>query len=223
MRWKVLLVAIVLFLLVLGGDEVVSTFTNGGRVGPQTDVDENGLVPVPPEELAAQAGVDLEVYALARCLASEHANDPNIYLLSIGWAVKNKAAERQESILELLTNGAGDAGDGWFGEQKAAAGTKYASTARDPHVRHVEVATSVIFGGMPDPTGGATHFFSPRAQDALAQKAADGDERYRKYAGKDAEYIFRSWAQPGGLYPQGAVPVVPAGIDPRTLTLWRRA
>lgn len=209
--------------MVSGDDVSTGGSNNGAIVGPPTTVGGDGLVDADPQELADAAGLDVETYALARCLASEHARDPDLYLVCVGWAVRNKADERGQSVLELLTNGAGTAGDGYFGEQKANAGTKYASTAHDPNQRHVVAAAAVMSGSTPDPTGGATHFFSPMSQDDLAEKAAAGDERFRKYAGKDAAYIMRTWAAPGGLYPQGAVPVVPPGIDGRRLTLWRAA
>jgi hypothetical protein len=213
-RWQ--LVAIVLVLLfVLGGaaDTVIGKVTNGPIVGPVTTVGDDGLVDGDPAELAAAAGLDVDTYALARCMASEHPTDPDVYLFAIGWAVRNYAAERGLSVVELLTGGRGTAGDGYFGAQNASAGTKYASTARDPRQRHVDAAQAVISGYVPDPTGGATHFFSPQTQDWLAEHKG----------AKDSETIMRTWAAPGGLYASGAVPVVPDGIDPRRLTLWRQA
>lgn len=196
---------------------------NGPLVGPPTTVGADGIIRVDPYELADAAGLDAETYALARCLASEHPRDSNAYLVAVGWATKNKAREKGVDLVELLTNGRGDAGDGYFGQQKASAGTKYAATGQDPHQRHVDAAAAVVDETVPDPTDGATHFFSPEAQDSLAARAAAGEDRFRKYLGHDAAFIFASWAAPGGLYPQGAVPVVPPGIDGRRLTLWRAA
>jgi hypothetical protein len=244
---QLLLIALVLLVLLAAGDAAAGTASaddtstedeatdgtdfdvtstsidNGPLVGPATSVGDDGLVADDPAELAAAAGLDLETYALARCLVSEHGQQPNAYLVAVGWAVTNYAGEKGESIFELLTNGHNGGGSGYFGEQKAAAGTKYAATEQDPHQRHVDAANAVRSGSVPDPTGGCTHFFSPRAQDALAAKAAAGDARYAKYLGKDAAFIMSSWAAPGGLYAQGAVAVVPPGIDGRTLTLWRAA
>lgn len=217
-RTLFVLVAIVALLL-MGGD-VIDRIVNGPRVGPRTNLGDDGLVEGDPRELAAAAGLDAEVYALSRCLASEHGQDADVYLSCVGWAVRNMARERGVSLLELLTAGSGTSGDGYFGEQKAAAGTKYASTRVDPSERHVRVAAEV-YGGVVDPTAGATHFFSPRAQDALAARAED-DPALAKYDGHDAAYIDARWRAPGGLYAQGAEPVVPAGVDARVLTLYRR-
>lgn len=216
--WLILAI-VVLFLL--GGDAVIDRVVNGARVGPKTVLRDDGLVDGEPLELAAEAGLDLETYALARCLASEHGQDPDVYLSAVAWAVRNMAGERGVRVSTLLTDGAGTGGDGYFGEQKAAAGTKYASTRVDPAERHVRVAAEVMSSAI-DPTGGATHFFSPRAQDALAARA-ETDPAYAKYAGHDSAYIEARWSSPGGLYPEGADAIVPAGVDPRVLTLFRRS
>jgi hypothetical protein len=220
-----IVVVVLVLLLLLGGESVVSRIVNGARVGPKTELRDDGLVDGDPFALADAAGMEPNAYALARCLASEHGQDGDPYLVAVAWAVRNKADERGVTVIQLLTDGAGTAGDGMFGEQKAAAGTKYASTKVDPSDRHARVAATVIAADDPssDPTRGATHFYSPKAQDALAARAAAGDERYVKYLGRDAAAIDASWRAPGGLYASGAVAVVPPGIDARTLTLYRRA
>lgn len=234
--WAIALVVVVLLLLLAGGsDVVIDTLENGPRIGPSTMEGDDGLIPDSPEDLAAAAGVDVNVYALARCLASEHPRDPTPYLRCVAWAVRNKAAERGVSVLRLLTDGAGVAGDDYFGEQKAAAGTKYASTRDDPRRRHVQVASEVMASpSSSDPTRGATHFYSPKAQDALERKAeaikarelageelTDRERSYLKYLGRDAAFIDASW-RAQGLYPGGAERVVPEGIDGEILTLYRR-
>ena len=234
-RWALGLVVVLLFLLVMGGPEVIDTLENGPRIGPSTMEGPDGLIPDSPEDLAAAAGVDVNAYALSRCLASEHPRDATPYLRCVAWAVRNKAAEKGVSVLRLLTDGAGVAGDDHFGEQKAAAGTKYASTRDDPRRRHVQVASEVMASPTSaDLTQGATHFYSPKAQDALARKAQALQDRldageeltaqersYLKYLGKDAAFIDASW-RAKGLYPGGAERVVPEGIDAEVLTLYRR-
>ncbi len=235
-KWALALVVVVLLFVLAGGaDVVIDTLENGERIGPATTEGADGLIPDSPEDLAAAAGVDINAYALARCLASEHPRDPTVYLRCVAWATRNKAAERGVSVLRLLTDGAGTAGDDYFGEQKAAAGTKYASTREDPRRRHVQVATEVIASpSSADLTGGCTHFFSPKAQDALATKAfelkalQDGgaelsasEQSYLKYLGKDAAFIDASW-RAQGLYPGGAERVNVEGVDPEVLALYRR-
>jgi hypothetical protein len=215
-RGGLLLVVVLAALLLFTGPAVVETIVNGPRIGPKTELGGDGLVAVDPAELAAAADLDVDVYALARALMSEHGWDPENYLVAIGWAIRNKAEERGTTVLRLLTDGAGTAGDGRFGAQNASAGTKYASTQQDPHERHVRVAGYVLSAPPAlDPTRGATHFFSPRTQDALA---ARGESGYVKTAAQ----VDADWRAPGGLYAAGAVPVVPPGIDPQRLTLYRR-
>jgi hypothetical protein len=217
-----LVVALVAALLLFGGpaadvvDDVVGAVVNGPRVGPATSLRDDGLVDADPAQLAAAAGLDLDTYALARCLMSEHGNDGDAYLIAVAWAVRNMAAERGTSVFDLLTDGKGSAGDGLFGRQDAAAGTKYASTQQDPHQRHATWAAFVMSSDpSTDPTGGATHFFSPRTQDVLHQRNPS--------AYKTSLEIVNSWTAPGGLYAAGAETVIPVGVDSNRLTLFRRA
>jgi Cell Wall Hydrolase len=224
-RQDVLLFALVLLVLVwlgaAGGgselteaiDAVASPIINGPLVGPATTTGADGIVPDDPAELAAAAGLDIETYSLARALMSEHGQDPDAYLVAAGWAIKNFAAEQGRTITALLTDGKGDAGDGRYGRQSAAAGTKYADTHQDPRERHVRIASEIMAGDIRDPTGGATHFFSPKAQDALAAK----DPKW-----KPAADLLASWTAPYGLYPQGAHVVAVSGVDPYRLTLLAR-
>ena len=234
--WAVALVVVLLiFLLAGGGEVVIDTLENGPRIGPSTTADGDGIIRVNPVLLAQLAGVEVNRYALARCLSSEHPRDPTVYLRCVAWAVRNKAAEGGRTVVEKLTDGAGTAGDGFFGEQKASAGTKYASTINDPRRRHVQVADEVMSSPTSaDPTRGATHFFSPKAQDSLAAKAealqarADAGEQltasersYLKYLGKDAAFTDANW-RAQGLYPGGAERVLVAGVDGEVLALYRR-
>jgi hypothetical protein len=225
-RQDVLLVALVLLLLVWLGpgngsdlvgsaiDAVKSPIINGALVGPATQVGEDGIVPDDPADLAAAAGLDIETYSLARALMSEHGNDPDPYLVAAAWAIKNYAAEQGRTITALLTDGKGTAGDGRYGRQSASAGTKYAATDQDPRERHARFAGEVLALELPDPTGGATHFFSPKAQDALNKRDAS---RW-----KPAAELLASWTARGGLYAEGAHVVPVSGVDPYRLTLLAR-
>jgi len=210
----VVLFVLVLVLLLGGADVVVSTIVNGTRIGPKTQLSDDGLIQVDPQQLADDAGLGLDTYALARALKSEHGNDPDAYLVAVAWAIRNYAAERGRSVFQVIT--AGGNGAGFFGAQNARAGTKYVSSAQDPDERHVTVAVHVLGDQILDPTGGATHFYSPKAQDALAARAESG-------YGRDAAAVDAAWRAPGGLYAEGAVPVVPPGVDGHVLTLYRRA
>lgn len=195
-------------------DTVAGPIINGPVVGPTTTTGADGIVPDDPAGLAAAAGLDIETYSLARALMSEHGQDPDAYLVAAGWAIKNYAAEQGRTITALLTDGRGTAGDGRYGKQSAAAGIKYADTHQDPHDRHVRIAGEITAGERSDPTGGATHFFSPKAQDALHGRDAT--------TWKPAADLLASWTAPYGLYPDGAHVVAVAGVDPYRLTLLAR-
>jgi hypothetical protein len=216
----VVVVALVALLIWGGGsgavDDLVGAVVNGPRFGPATTLGADGLVADDPNELAAAAGLPLDTYALARALMSEHGLDPDPYLTAVGWAIRNYAAERGQTVAAVLLGGSGNS-RGHFGAQNAAAGKKYASTQQDPRQRHVKVATAVLAAPpLMDPTGGATHFFSPSAQDALASRSASG------YT-KDAASTIATWTAPGYFYPSGAELIVPPGIDGDRLSLFRRA
>jgi hypothetical protein len=134
----------------------------------------------------------------------------------VAWAIRNYAAERGQTVAAVLLAGNG-ASFGHFGAQNAAAGGKYASTQQDPRQRHVKVASAVLAAPkLMDPTGGATHFFSPAAQDALAARSASGYTR-------GAADTIATWTAPGYFYPSGAELIVPPGIDGNRLSLFRRA
>lgn len=210
----VLVVAIAAFLLSGGAEEVKSRVSSGSVVGRRTKADARGIILDDPRALAAEAGLDLETYALARMIASEHGSDPDVYCEAVAWAIRNKARERKTTIFGLLTERRGTAADGLFGEQGAEGLEAYASTIRDPRTRHEAIAKRVVAAPQSqDITGGATHFFSPQTQDWGYARG--------KYS-KSAAQVDASWRSTG-LYSSGAVPVAVAGIDPRTLTLYRRA
>lgn len=218
--------AALLFLLYLAdGDGVVAdllaTITGrGARVGPATAADALGVIPDDPESLARAAALSLDVYALARAISSEEGNQPTLYKLAVGWAMTNKAGG---SPAHLLLAGRGPT-EGRFaaqnarylvepdpetGEERYMSAGKYASTARDPHEDDVKIATGVLSRAVPDPTGGATNFFSPAAQDAAFDAGRAGYNR-------DAAALEASWIA-GGLS-KVDVP----GIEPRNLTFFRR-
>jgi hypothetical protein len=192
----------------------------GSRVGTRTAVDDLGVVPDSPATLAASAALDIDTYALARMLSSENGNDPAIYKVAIGWAAVNRAGGR--GIAEVLLSGHGDT-YGHFARQNARYRTgaldadgepatahagKYASTALDPREDDVAIGKAILAGEIPDPTGGATNFFSPRVQDA---GYAAGKPGYTK----DAQEVDAAWTA-GGL-----VRVELDGIDARSLTFYK--
>lgn len=179
----------------------------GRRVGPRTQLDAAGIVQTRPAELAEASGVPLDVYSLARMTSSEAGNKGADAKVALCWATRNAAGSRG-AIFAKLTGSRGPA-SGKYSRQNVTGG-KWASTAIDPYEDDVRIAQAVLEGRVPDPTGGATNWFSPAAQDALARR---GEKGYTK----DAATVAAEWRA------RGLEPVTIAGIDRATLTFWRPA
>lgn len=192
--------------------KAVTSIKNGARVGPATSCPPRGTIPVAPAILAQQAGLDIEVYSLARMASSEHGNDPDEYIRAICWAVRNSAGYQPNgvAITVKVTRRSGSVLSGFYGDQ-ATKPIAYVSTMFDPRERHVRIAREVL--ALPksaDPTLGATNFYSPKAQDAL-------HARDPKVWTKNAAQVDVDWRK------TGLASVVVAGVDSRRLTLYRKA
>ena len=208
MRWYHVVAVLALALLLFGGGgaAVVSAVKKAkGKRVTNAPAGPDGIVRVPPDELARQAGVSLDVYALARMLRSEHGSEAERVKVAVGWAAVNQAKASGVSISRLLLRGTAKGGsDGYFGAQNVG---KYASTRTDPTTDDVAIAAKVLGRTVPDPTGGATQFDSPAAQRALVAKNLKGYSKGPEAVA--AERLKRS-----------DLVTVP-GIDPDHLRFWR--
>ncbi len=166
----------------------------------------DGVVRVDPNELARQAGTDLDSYALARMIASEHPRDANEFKVAIAHVALNYATRVGRSISSLLLRANNQRHTGFFGTQRdidedSAAyneSDRYASTALDPYAGELTIASACLSGEFPDPTGGAIQFDAPPAfktPEAAARTAA------KRIA-------------------EGRIQVFPDGIDPEKLRFW---
>jgi hypothetical protein len=190
-------------LLTFGGAEVVKRVKRGKKLGGDNAyAGPDGFVPGSPATLATEVGVELGVYALARLISSEAGGLPEAGRAGVAWAAVNEARRRKISVFKLL---GGD--EAKFARQNV--GGRFASTAEPPSRADLELAQAVLAGALPDPTGGATRWDSPRAQRALLAKKAKG---YRK----TPEDIARSRVA------EGFEVVGVAGIDGDTLRFWRK-
>jgi spore germination cell wall hydrolase CwlJ-like protein len=160
----------------------------------------DGLVAADPNALAKQAGTSLDVYALARMIASEHPSGTNAVKVAVACVVLNYARKRGVSVSALLL-----APQGRFGRQNVG---KYAATGNDPTAEEIEIARRVLSGGVLDPTGGAVQFDSPRAQRAALARGVKG---YKK----TPEDVARQ------RIAEGKVAVTVPGIDPDYLRFWK--
>jgi hypothetical protein len=129
-----------------------------------------GAVNVPPETLAAQAGVDVDTYSLARMISSEEGRSSNAVKAAVGWAAMNHANASGKTITATLTQNKNH--QGLYGTQVGG----YASTALDPYEGDIAIANAILTGAYPDPTGGADQFDRPSGEadpDAVAQNRID--------------------------------------------------
>lgn len=169
-----------------GFRDIVSGITQGKRVTNAPYSKSTGLVPGTPDYLAGIAGVDVEVYSLARNIASEEGNSNNETQAAVGWATLNYANSVGKSVTSLLTHAKYAPHSGSYGTQRnIEVGTtgyngsdRYASTALDPYQGHIAIAQGVIDGTIPDITNGATQYdraAGERDPDAVAaQRIAAG-------------------------------------------------
>lgn len=208
-------------LLLLGGLAALAALGGGGAAvhvqrrrmrskrKPVTNAapDAHGIVRANPAVLAKQAGVSLDVYALARAIASEHPNSSELVKMAVAWVTQNNARRRGVSVASLLL-----APNGLFARQNATVNGKhlgkYAATGNDPIAQEIAIAGKVLSGAVADPTGGAVQFDSPRAQRAALARKVKG---YRKTPEQVAAERMK----------EGKVLVTLTGVDPDYLRFWR--
>jgi len=154
-----------------------------------------------PADLAAQAGLSREEYALARCITSEGYGGPVVgkaaAAVAIGQAIRNGAQlDGGKSIEAKLTYSNVVAARGYFGEQAG----RYAATTLDPTSWAGQVAQAVLADDdLPDLARGAHKF--------LDMKVFAGGEQAGKPLGQ-LEGVLKSWMLTDGLVWVGPIPTV---------------
>ena len=201
-----------------GGALVVSRALRRKKVGPVVRENGRGVIPRNPQDMLAETNrdlqseglpsIDLDTYALARALNSEHGSESETVRTWVAWAIRNNADNRKTGVYERLTTSRGPA-SGMFARQRTDA--RYAATNQAPTYEDVQIAHDVLNApASADPTGGATNFFSPRTQNILFAKAQAGDPRFVGRITVDAEGLRQRWAR-NGLVSIGEPPGAPAG------------
>jgi hypothetical protein len=167
---------------------ILNGITKGSRVTNAPYSKTTGVVPGAPADLAAAASLDIEVYSLARVIASEEGLSSTATQAAVGWAVKNHADASGKTLTSLLTYAKLPAHSGSYGTQRnIEKGTvgfngsdRYASTANDPYQGHVQIATGILDGSIEDLTQGSDQFDRPSGEtnpDAVAaSRIASGSE-----------------------------------------------
>ncbi len=137
-----------------------------GKPVSKSQIGHDGIVTDDPQVLASSAGTDLDTYSIARCIASEDSAANETTKIAVGWAIKNAASARRRTVSEHLLRG--DYKSGLFGH----GGGRDAATHRDPHEGDLRIAKLVALNKVPDPTGGATQWDHPHAQNSAEFKEA---------------------------------------------------
>jgi hypothetical protein len=158
---------------------IAVVLNNADPTKAKHEIGSLGWVESDPFALASDAGVSLDVYALASMMQSEGGGSQQLRQ-AVGWTAKNMAASRGISIAKLLLRAGrydkaeqafvAHPSNGFFGPQNV--GPRYASTRSAPSLVALGDADAVIGEEVPDMTQGSVQFDSPGTQDSLLGKLA---------------------------------------------------
>lgn len=191
--WFLVAIVIVVFFASQGANNdpidgaigFLQSLTRGRRL-THAVADDTGVVEADPGDLASQAGLTLDQYALARTISSEEGDSDNVTQGAVAWATLNEANRRGVSVAQLVLKAKNPAHDGLFGSQgdKDPASPnfhhsdRYCSTALDPYDQEGQIACAVLAGTIADITGGATKYDRPGLEKnpdkIAANRAAEG-------------------------------------------------
>jgi hypothetical protein len=141
-------------------------------------INKQGFVDADPASLAREAGVSLDVYALASCMQSEGGS--TVERLAIGCAARNYFHHVKRSpssvLLQRIAKHTGKKlpGDGHLGSQAG----RYAATSKPPTATTLILAANLLAEPSPieDVTHGAVQWDAPEAQDRLHASDPDGNK-----------------------------------------------
>ena len=156
-------------------------------------------------QLATHTEHEQNVRDLARVITAEAGGQSEAAMRAVGWTVRNRMSRADTTHVDRV----------WSGY---AHGTHSSEIAR-------QVAADVIDASSPDPTGGATHFYSPDAMPKQGDPdgcndVAGGLEQVpgvRGSTGAPARNYRPSWAAPGQFEPR---PV--AGVAEHVFKFYRQ-
>lgn len=162
-----------------------------------------------PIQLAKLAGVPVEVYSLARCMASEghSGSDYTLAMMLIGNVIMRVAKQSFSKATYPITTKVAycvySAVRWHYGQQSG----RWASTMRPPTKWHIMLAESLLKGEVPDMSQGAHKFLSPWGPHA-------------KQAGRELRpfpEVMDKWHNKDGYAWVGHIP----GIEDMELALFR--
>jgi hypothetical protein len=146
-----------------------------------------------PQMLAWECGVNVNVYSLARMIASEgYSGDKQTEgataAIAICQMALNKAKRVGQDVTDVMTyHPSRDNRNDRYGRQN---GGRYCSTIRDPKQWHLNVANAVWNSLVPDIVEGCHMYFDPKVQ--------DGGKQAGTALRRDAEGVCREWIIDGG-------------------------
>jgi hypothetical protein len=166
----------------LGGTLLLSCLYR--KWGPELRLhvlNDRKFVDARPSGLADNAGVSLDVYALASAMQSEESSRPG--QVAVGWAVRNYCRQHRcsvaDQLLKSVRRGKRHSSHGHFGSNEAPG--KWASTAQPPTATTLLLAQEILSESprIPDPTRGASAWYNPELQN---KKHAEDPKTYTKDA-----------------------------------------
>jgi hypothetical protein len=167
-----------------GGLTLLNEIARGKRLTHAT-YGADGVVNVPPEDLAQMMGASLDETALARMISSEQGNSDTQTKAAIALVCVNYANRSGTTVAELLLRAKNPAHDGYFGTQRDIdhesanfnKSDRYASTALDAYAGDLEIARGVLDGTIKDFTQGAIQFDNVAAFKSEADAARVANNR----------------------------------------------
>lgn len=191
--------------------DTLARITRGARLTHAPYDPETGVVPGTPEDLATEANLTEDQYALARLISSEEGTSSNQIKAAVAWATINHAAAVGKTVTDLLTHATEPNHSGQFGTYhnidpssahyttnsagKPNAPDRYASTALDPYEGDGTIAVQCLDGTIADFTNGAQYYDRPGGE-------------------KDPGYTEKK------RIAAGLAQVYPDGIDPTEIRFW---
>lgn len=155
------------------GVPAVIDLAGRGRRLTETELDDDGSIPVPPDELARRASevlgrpVDAGALGAARMVRSEEptaSDETKTYLVHV---LRNDAARLGKSILDTLTFSSVARRRGLFGKQTSR---RY-STRLDPYERDLLIAEAAL--SSEDQTNGARKFYHKQLAEVVGVRSFD--------------------------------------------------
>jgi spore germination cell wall hydrolase CwlJ-like protein len=198
------------------GDEAISE-AGEKRAKALADIMGGGTTPPPAAVGAALSGVAQPVQAQPLPAAGTGVDDEDLLVRTVYGEARGESPEGQRAVASVVRNRAAASGkplrdvvfapnqfEPWNNPQ-----TRAQLEALDPNSPEYQTILANLRTGQGDPTGGATHFYSPTAQTALGRQPpawAQGD-------GKDiGRHRFYNLPYGGGGGAQGmATPVAAPG------------